>query len=213
MRRHPRCRADDCRAPGRGHGGQDNDRPHHRTPRDGAGALGRRHRLWLGGDAGLARRRARDRAAHPGIRQVSPQRWFAVPGRFHPRPCRRCLYLPAGQTGDHPRYAGERRRHPDLSRQQVRLLGLRPETALLPRHAGAQGATQHPRGCTEPGARDLPRPTPTSSPGASGRRSRCCSSTSNASSGSTGRGCEDPAAPETSSSSPPPPRTYASSPN
>ena len=58
-----------------------------------------------------------------------------------------------------------------------------------------------------------PPPTPTSPLGASGRRSRCCSRTSSASSGSIAYGYEDRTEPATSSSSPPPPRTCASSPS
>ena len=58
-----------------------------------------------------------------------------------------------------------------------------------------------------------PRPTSTSSRGASGRKSRCSSPTSSASWVSTAFGSAAPAAPATSSTSPPPPRTSGSSPS
>ena len=67
------CRSHHRRSPGRGHGGQDHDRPHRRSAWGHARAPRRRHRLRLGRDARLAGRRAEDRAAHPGVRQVRAQ--------------------------------------------------------------------------------------------------------------------------------------------
>ena len=70
MRGHHGCRADHRRAAGRSHSCQDHDHPHRRASWHRTRPAGRRHRLWLRRDAGLARRRARDRAAYPGVRQI-----------------------------------------------------------------------------------------------------------------------------------------------
>ena len=58
-----------------------------------AGAARRRQRLWLGRDARLAGPRARDRAAHPGLRQVRAQRRHLRARRLHLRPGARSLHL------------------------------------------------------------------------------------------------------------------------
>ena len=45
----------------------------------------RRHRLWIGRDAGLARARSRDRAAHSGVRQIPAHRRHLLARRLHLR--------------------------------------------------------------------------------------------------------------------------------
>ena len=131
-----------------------------------ARAAGRRHRLWLGRDAGLAGPRARDRAAHPGVRQVRAHRRDLLARRLHLRPRGRRLHLPWRQaltrTDRTLRSVNDRRRrlHP-LPRQQARLRRLRAEAALLPerrRRARCRArSTKAP--ATWPAT--SPRPTPT----------------------------------------------------
>ena len=73
-RRHRRRRGEPRHPPGRGRRGPHDDRAHPGALRPLARAAGRRQRLWLGRDPRLAGARARDRAAHPGLRQVRAQR-------------------------------------------------------------------------------------------------------------------------------------------
>lgn len=63
-----------------------------------ARAVGRRHRLWFGANAPLARQRQADRAAYPGHRQVEARRRHLQPGGFHLRQGARYLHLPRGKT-------------------------------------------------------------------------------------------------------------------
>ena len=63
-----------------------------------AGAAGRRQRLWLGRDARLAGPRARDRAAHPGLRQVRAPRRHLRTSRLHLRPQGRSYICPAARS-------------------------------------------------------------------------------------------------------------------
>lgn len=78
-RRDRRCRGDKINPASRTRldqdhagSGEDQVRPASRTP-------DRRHRVWHRLDAGLAGR-PQDRPAHPGPRQVWPQRWHLEPG-------------------------------------------------------------------------------------------------------------------------------------
>ena len=72
QRDHRRRRDDARHPPGRGRRRAHHDRPHDGPLRPLPRAADRRQRLRLRADAGLARRGARDRAAHPGRRQVRP---------------------------------------------------------------------------------------------------------------------------------------------
>ena len=74
QRDHRRRRDDARHPPGGGRCRAHHDRPHDRPLRPLPRAADRRQRLRLRADAGLARRGARDRAAHPCLRQVGPQR-------------------------------------------------------------------------------------------------------------------------------------------
>jgi transposase len=69
-------------SPGGGRLGEDHDRPYRRSLRPASGAARGRHRLWVGGDAELAGRRAEHRAPHSGHRQISAPRWHLCAGRF-----------------------------------------------------------------------------------------------------------------------------------
>ncbi len=72
QRDHRRRRDDARHPPGGGRRRAHHDRPHDGPLRPLPRAADRRQRLRLRADAGLARRGARDRAAHPRIRQVGP---------------------------------------------------------------------------------------------------------------------------------------------
>ncbi len=85
-----------------------------------------------------------------------------------------------------------------------------PDVALTPRHARSR-ATSTKMPATWPAPWQEHRPMNAQGTGA--RRSRCCSLTSSASSGSVGSDCADRVVPATSSCSPPPHRTSDSSPS
>ena len=154
-----------------------------------ARAARRRQRLWLGRDARLAGPRARDRAAHPGVRQVRAHATAPSSRADFTYDHERDAYIcPAGKELRQrqkiyrtPRPLVDDERHDALPRQQARLRRLRAEAALLPEHAGPQDPALDPRRRPRHGARHRRPPTPMSPRGASGRRSRCCSPTSSAS--------------------------------
>ena len=81
--RHRGRRGEPCDPPGRGRCGTHHDRAHAGSLRPLAGAARRRQRLRLGRDARLARPRARDRAAHPRLRQVRAPRRHLRARRLH----------------------------------------------------------------------------------------------------------------------------------
>ena len=97
QRDHRRRRDDARHPPGGGRRRAHHDRPHDGPLRPLPRAADRRQRLRLRADAGLARRGARDRAAHPRLRQVGPQRRDLRARRLRLRPPRRRLRLPGGQ--------------------------------------------------------------------------------------------------------------------
>ena len=110
---------------------KDQVRPAPRTPDRG-------HGLWHRADAGLAGR-PQDRAAHPGVRQVRPQRRHLEPGRLRMGRRERPIHLPRG-----PELKQFRRNYSDPNRGptgkgiakygalKADLPGLPVESAMLP---------------------------------------------------------------------------------
>jgi transposase len=82
-------------------------------------APGCRQRLRISRDAGVASQRARDRAAHSGIRQVGPRRWDVRARGLRLQSGSRYLRLSSRQGADLNRHSGERWSNTALSRQQV----------------------------------------------------------------------------------------------
>ena len=102
---------------------------------------------------------AADRAAHPGVRQVQPNRRHVLPRRLRLRRRTQPLHLPAGQTAGtvpaHLRYAAlghHQGRDAAIPRQQVGLRALCLQGQVLPEHA----ARKIPRDLDED-ARDVAR--------------------------------------------------------
>jgi hypothetical protein len=105
----------------------------------------RRQRLRLGGQPGMAGQRERHCPAHPGLRQVQPNRRHIFPRRLRLRRRTRPLHVPrrqrAGAIPTHLRHSQKRRHgrgHKTLSRQQIGLRRLRAQGALLPQRSRSQ---------------------------------------------------------------------------
>jgi hypothetical protein len=93
----------------------------------------------FGGEPGLARQAEEDHSAHPGLRQVQPNRRYVLPRRLCLRRRTRPLHLSGGQkTGSvttnlcGPQERRHSRGHKTLSRQQIGLRRLRTQGTLLP---------------------------------------------------------------------------------
>jgi transposase len=148
------------RAPGRDRRGADDDRPDDGSVWPLSRRAGGGHRLRLGRHAGLAGRGARDRAAHPRLRQIRTPRRRVSGDRLRLRPPRRRLHLSGRQNAEavlaRHRAATARGRTgwvQAVLRAETGLCRLRAETTLHAEPADAQALALTVRGRSADGAR------------------------------------------------------------
>jgi transposase len=123
-----------------------------------ARVLGRRQRLRLGGEPGLAGQTQGDRATHSGLRQIKSNRWHVLSRRFSLRRRTRPLHLPRGQRAcsipTHIRHSQKRRHsrgHKTLSRQQIGLRCLQAQSPVLSERSCPQDPAGSRRRCSRRG--------------------------------------------------------------
>ena len=164
-RRHRRCRGDD----------RASDRPKstptktmierdERPLRPEARAPGRRHRLWLAADAGLAGHEQGIEPHIPVFDKSERKDGTFIAQRLHLRPASDVYVCPAGKMLQaRARRLVQRRRSRALlyraSQGDCAPCPLKPR--CCPKHPDPQDAAQHPRRRAGHGPRASPRPTPT----------------------------------------------------
>ena len=148
---------------------------------------------WLVHDQGIE-------PPHPRLRQIPARRWDLLPRRLQLRPPGRRLHLSGRQAAQvQPARPSRSPRNnapaDDTIRYRASTHDCQPcplKAACCPKTALSKGDPLDPRGAPGTWPAISPRPTPTSSPGANGKRSRCSSPTSSASSGWIASGYEAP---------------------